>query len=124
MKFNYRIWLYTEDNNSKVFGKGPYDLLNAVNKYGSLTQAAKNLGISYTKAFTIIKEIEKNLGFKLLNKQAGGINGGKSEITEEAILLLVHYESFIEEANIELNKIYEKNFGDFNTKLENLSRNK
>lgn len=124
MNFNYRIWLYTEDNNSKVFGKGPYELLKAVNKYGSLTQAAKYLGISYTKAFTIIKEIEKNLGFKLLNKQAGGTGGGKSEITEEATLLIEHYEHFIEEANKELHKIYEKNFGDFNAKLNYLSRNK
>ena len=124
MKFNYRIWLYTENNNSKVFGKGPYDLLKAVNKYGSLTQAAKNLGISYTKAFTIIKEIEKSLGFKLLNKQVGGTGGGKSEITKEAMLLIEHYESFIEEANKELHNIYEKNFGDFNTKLKNLSRDK
>ena len=103
----YKIWI---DDGGKVFGKGPYDLLAGVRKKGSLSEAAKTLSMSYNKAFTLIKDIEKRLGYKLIVTKAGGNKGGGSVITEEAEDLMKRYDNFINECDESLDSIFKKHF--------------
>ncbi len=72
------------NGSEKVFGEGPLELMIQIDKIGSISRAAKQLGISYSKAHKIIKNSEQNLGFKLLDKKTGGKNGGGSSLTERA----------------------------------------
>ena len=88
----YRLWL---DANGKAFGKGPYELLTAVSQYGSLNEAAKKLGMSYSKAWKLVNMIEDRLGFTLLYREAGGSGGGGSYLTPEAEEFLRKYKKFI-----------------------------
>lgn len=122
MKFNYKIWLCTDNNSQKLFGKGPYQLLSGVIKYGSLRKSATDLGISYSKAFNTIKQIENSIGFTLLDKHVGGVNGGKSEVTPEALLLMDYYEKFTNAVNIQLEKVYDDVFADFEENLTHLKK--
>ena len=106
-QLKYKIWL---ENDGKVFGKGPYELLKGIKKFGSLSESAKNIKMSYNKAFNLMKDIEKRLGYSLIKAKTGGSGGGGSQLTEEAEVLMMKYEDFIDECDAELHKIFLKYF--------------
>ncbi|NRR74944.1 LysR family transcriptional regulator [Tetragenococcus halophilus] len=54
------------------FGPGVLDVLNLVNENGSLSQAAKEMGMSYNKAWRIVQKAEKLWGKKLIVSKIGG----------------------------------------------------
>ena len=108
MKAKCKLWL---DNNGKVFGKGPFILLKEVEKCGSLSEAAKNIGMSYNKAHGLVKSIEKNLGIKLLIKKIGGVNGGSSTLTPEAKEMIDSYSKFQQDCEDYIEKSYKIHFG-------------
>ena len=89
MKVIYKVWL---DNNGKAFGEGPYELLKRVEQTQSLHQAANQMGMAYSKAWTILRTMERRLGFPLLDRKVGGRSGGGSQITPRAKNLMKHYE--------------------------------
>jgi molybdate transport system regulatory protein len=107
LQLKYKIWI---DDEGKIFGKGPYQLLKGVKEKGSLSESAKNLNMSYNKAFNLIKDIENRLGYKLILTKSGGSKGGGSSITEDAEALMEKYDAFIKECNESLNLIFEKHF--------------
>lgn len=107
LQVKYKIWL---DDEGIIFGKGPYNLLLGVKDKGSLSEASKDMGMSYNKAHKLIKNIEKRLGFKLLVSKAGGSKGGGSMLTEEAEKLMLEYEKFIAECEESLGDIFKKHF--------------
>ena len=108
MKVRYKIWL---DNNGKAFGEGPYELLKRVEKSNSLHEAAHQMGMSYSKAWGLIRTLEDRLGFVLLERKAGGISGGGSQLTCEARNLMKHYDRFHKDVKEALEKIFLKHFG-------------
>jgi len=107
MKVAYKVWL---DNNGKAFGDGPYELLKRVEKTKSLHQAANQMGMSYSKAWRLIRTMEERLGFSLLKRKAGGHSGGGSMVTSEAKELMEHYERFRRDVKVAIEKIYRKHF--------------
>jgi molybdate transport system regulatory protein len=108
MKIGYKVWL---DNNGKAFGDGPYELLKRVDETHSLHRAAKEMGMAYSKAWRLIRTLEKRLGFPLLERKIGGQFGGGSLVTPKARMLMNHYQQFQEEVKKGLDKIYQKHFG-------------
>jgi len=108
MKVAYKVWL---DNNGKAFGDGPYKILKKVQKTNSLHKAANQMGMSYSKAWRLICNLEERLGFVLLERRAGGQSGGGSQVTPMAKDLMKHYEQFQKDVKIALEKIYKKHFG-------------
>lgn len=108
-KLRSKIWF---ENNGKVFGDGPFELLQRVDEMGSLRKAAADMKMSYRQAWDLIKMVEKNLHFPLLEKQAGGKQGGGSCLTKKGKNLMLRYKDFRQEANISLEKIYNKHFHD------------
>ena len=90
MEIKSKIWI--ESEGKPVFGRGRRFLLEAIDKYGSINQAAKEINISYRKAWGYIKAMEERLGFKLIERQTGGKNGGGATLTEEAKKFLTNYE--------------------------------
>jgi molybdate transport system regulatory protein len=109
MKAACKIWL--RKKNEKVFGQGPCELLKQVEKTDSLHEAARQIGMSYNKAWRLIRLMEKRLGFPLLEKQVGGQSGGGSQVTPGAKDLIERYERFETDAMKAIEKAYEKHFG-------------
>ncbi|MEM2889429.1 MAG: LysR family transcriptional regulator [Candidatus Bathyarchaeia archaeon] len=85
-----KIW-FVNENNEAILGEGLVSLLRAIEKYGSILVASKNLGMSYRYALHRISLAEKRLGFKLVKRHRGGIAGGSSELTMEGKRLIVMY---------------------------------
>lgn len=86
-----KIWI--EADGEPVFGRGRRFLLEAIDAHGSLSKAAEEVDISYRKAWCHIKAMEERLGVKLVNRQAGGRNGGGASLTQDARMFLKKYEA-------------------------------
>ena len=86
--------ILVDKDDEKFFGNGPMMLLQGVEKYGSLSSSARQMGMSYSKANKLIRNSEKALGFKLLETQSGGKNGGSSVLSKKAKIFLSMYKEF------------------------------
>ncbi len=84
-----KIWI--EVGGEPVFGRGRRFLLEAIDAHGSINRAAQEVDISFRKAWGYIKAMEDRLGVKLVERQAGGRNGGGALLTGEARHFLKKY---------------------------------
>jgi molybdate transport system regulatory protein len=109
MKIIYKIWL--ENERGRAFGEGPYRLLRGIQETGSLRKAAFAMGLAYKKARFLITGCERSLGFALTRRKIGGVTGGGSEVTAEAVELMRKHEKLRAEAERTLVEAYEKHFG-------------
>ena len=75
---NIEISLIRED---KIFDKNVAMLLHMIEYDGTVKGACEKMRISYSKAWNMLSEFEKNLGFDLVNRLAGGEYGGASRLT-------------------------------------------
>jgi len=95
------------------FGPGVVTLLNFTKEFESLNGAAKEMNLSYSKAYKMIKIAEKALGFKLLDRKIGGIGGGGSSLTPECVEFLDKYTAFDKEVNLFSNELFNKYFENY-----------
>ncbi len=105
-----RIRLAKEDI---FFGPGVVTLLTLTKEFESLNGAAKEMNLSYTKAYKMIKVAEKALGFKLLDRKIGGVGGGGSSLTPECVEFLEQYIAFDKEINSISNELFNKYFKNY-----------
>lgn len=77
------LWLDTEDG--VFFGTGRAQLLEEIDRCGSLKKAAEAMGISYRAAWGKLKQTEQVLGVQLV--QVRGSNKAGYELTEDGRLL-------------------------------------
>lgn len=105
--FNLKLKLVVNDS---LFGPGVIRIMELVKETNSLSQAYRIMGLSSSKGWKIIKNTEEKLGFPLFNTVIGGRGGGRSELSEEGEELLRRYKAFMEELNIEAERLYKKHF--------------
>ena len=92
-KINPIFKLWFEVNGKYIFGEGTYKLLERIKEEGSLSAAAKTSGMSYRYAWGLIKDVEEHLGRPIVKTRRGGKHGGKTELTDTGILLVVNYKN-------------------------------
>lgn len=93
-----------------VIGPGLAQLLHGVERSGSLRQAAADMGMSYSKAWTHVRRAETICGAKLTAPSAGGEGGGGSKLTKEGLWLLHAYDHFASEADQAVSRLMDKYF--------------
>ncbi len=71
-----------------VINEEGFRLLFEIEREQSIVTAAKNMNISYRKAWGLLRDIEFVLGFSLVDKKRGGKAGGRTTFTPEGKLLL------------------------------------
>jgi molybdate transport repressor ModE-like protein len=81
-----KVWLETEGH--YVFGFGVAEILQAVDRAGSIKQAATDLGLSYRYVWGRIKDAERALSRQLVEAHVGGAGTRRSSLTSEARRLL------------------------------------
>ena len=59
-----------------AFGPGKAELLEALDQTGSITRAAHLLDMSYMRAWTLIRTMNRCFGEPLVNSVRGGTQGG------------------------------------------------
>jgi len=96
------IWI--ECNGERLFGPGPVELLERINETGSINQAAKQMQMSYKKAWEIINMLNTQAAQPLVVTQTGGSSGGGSMITDEAKAVVAWYRELRERFAVLLKK--------------------
>ena len=107
LHYGMTLRLYTE---GKVFGPGVAELLETVRETRSLRSAAMRMDMAYSKAWKVIQEAEKGMGFPLLDTVTGGRQGGGATLTPEAETLLRRFRAFEQECREAADAAYEKYF--------------
>ncbi|MCO5269941.1 MAG: LysR family transcriptional regulator [Brumimicrobium sp.] len=89
-----KIWI--KSNNESFLGQGRIDLLRNIEKFGSISKAAKEMKMSYKKAWGLVNSMNSNFTKPLVIGEAGGVNGGGSCLSKTGKHLVHIYDSIIE----------------------------
>ena len=82
LEIRSKIWI--ERRGEVVLSEWRVELLEAIDAKGSLSRAAEALEIPYRTAWERVKATEGEVGFRLLDSESGGADGGGSRLTAEA----------------------------------------
>jgi molybdate transport system regulatory protein len=102
----------------KFMGIGVLWLLTELNKQGSLRSAAKELGISYSKAYSMIRNLEQELGTSVIERRKGGAEHVGSSLTPFGVQFLDLYDSF----QVQAKELLLSPFKHFSDKVEELMK--
>jgi len=97
--------------NELVFGPGILQFLELVSRSGSMQTACRQMHISYSKGLKMISLAEKETGLALLERHAGGSEGGISFLTPEGKDFIDRYSSMKDELDRYAAKLFEQYFG-------------
>jgi molybdate transport system regulatory protein len=75
-----RIWL--EKGGKTFISWGRVVLLERIAQEGSISAAARSMGMSYSHAWNLVEEMNCLAGEVLVEKQTGGRSGGSARLTE------------------------------------------
>lgn len=113
---NLKVKLYLESDKGKFMGIGVLWLLEKVKACGSLRSAASELGISYSKAFRMVQNLETELGVEVLERKRGGMQRSGASLTKFGEDFICLYDTFQRECKV----LLDKPFYDFSNKLDSL----
>jgi molybdate transport system regulatory protein len=89
VKVNGSLWL--EAGGEHFLGPGPVELLERIAETGSISNAAKEMKMSYKKAWEIVNRLNAHMTSPVVIPQAGGEKGGGSILTPEALELIKYH---------------------------------
>lgn len=110
LKLRSSQWIVDENDNI-IIGKGRMEILENIEKTGSINQAAKIMKMSYKAVWSKIKSTEKHLNAKIVH--ADKKNG--TCLSEEGKKLLEQYKLLKEKCTIADDKIFISIFETLNT---------
>lgn len=80
------IWI--EGPNGTLIGFGRMKLLANIQKFGSISEAARSMNMSYRQAWESVDAMNKESRKALVTTSSGGVGGGGAKITEEGVRIL------------------------------------
>ncbi len=90
LRIRAKSWL--EKDGAFLVGEGRARLLSLVEETGSISEAAKRMGMSYRHAWGTIKGISESAGERIVQSERGGTGGGRTTLTERGREILSAYE--------------------------------
>lgn len=75
-----RIWIEGEDGT--FLGCGRVELLDRIERLGSISQAARSMNMSYRHAWELVNSINRQAEAPLVETSVGGKKGGGARLTE------------------------------------------
>ena len=89
-RVNGSLWI--EGAEQRFFGPGPVELLEGIERTGSISKAAKAMGMSYKKAWEIVNRLNTMAAAPFVATTIGGEDGGGSSISAEAKEMIAWYQ--------------------------------
>ena len=105
LKLRSSLWIVDENNNI-ILGKGRMEILENIERTGSMNQAAKKMKMSYKAVWSKIKTTEKNLNAKIVH--ADRKDG--TRLSREGKELIKKYKLLINECMSSDDKIFDSIF--------------
>jgi molybdenum ABC transporter molybdate-binding protein len=90
------VWL--ERAGRTVLGKGRFELLEAIDCWHSISEAARRLGMSYRRAWLLVQSVNEAAGEPLVTAATGGSHGGGAQLTalgKQALVLFREFQDHI-----------------------------
>jgi len=107
--FSVKSRLWIEGKNGTFLGNGRIQLLEKIAKTGSINRAAKEIHMSYRKAWLLIADMNKQTSEPYVIKSTGGKGGGGTEVTKAGLHAIKEFNALNEKCqsflNSELSKL-------------------
>ena len=104
---HYKIWMSDKDE-KWILGDGKWQILKLIEEKGSIKGACDELGYTYRRTWGNLKKIEQFFGFPLLEKQRGGSDGGRTQLTPEGKKLVKAFDHFHDSVDSVIQEGFEK----------------
>lgn len=92
-----------------AMGPGKAKLLDAIDACGSISSAAKQMHMSYRRAWELVDVMNKSFNQPLVSSSPGGHHGGGAQLTQFGRFILKSYQDLLAKAHaaaeVELNQI-------------------
>lgn len=92
------------------FGPEMAQFLMLIEHAGSMQTACRQMNMSYSKGFKLLKNAENQMGYPLLITQSGGTEGGFSQLTPKAVDLMEKYMALEKELKGKAEELFKKYF--------------
>lgn len=86
-----KIQLYSGDE--RAFGPGRAQLLEAIDREGSISAAGRSLGMSYRYAWLLVDSMNRCFRDRLVETAAGGRRGGGAQLSVAGRRVLAAYQA-------------------------------
>jgi len=80
---NFRGLIWISRGNATFLGHGRVALLERIKEFGSISEAAKSMDMSYKHAWDLVDSMNRQARKPLVIKSTGGRGGGGATLTEE-----------------------------------------
>lgn len=94
--FSLKLRLHLGD--AIALGPGKVALLEALQHTGSISSAARSMGMSYRRAWLLVDTMNQCFKEPLVTTVTGGKGGGGAEVTEAGLAVLAHYRAMEQQA--------------------------
>lgn len=81
-----------------AMGPGKAALLEAIRDTGSISQAARSLGMSYRRAWLLVDAMNQSFVEPLVTASTGGEGGGGARVTDFGLAVLEDYQAMVRKA--------------------------
>ena len=98
MKPHLRFRMRVNVGDTIAIGPGKIALLEAIRTEGSISAAARHLGMSYRRAWLLLDEINRSLKTPAATSGDNGVNGGGSTLTPTGEEFVALYRSIEQKA--------------------------
>jgi molybdate transport system regulatory protein len=79
-----------------ILGPGKVDLLEAIARKGSISGAAREMDMSYRRAWLLVEELNQIFARPLVVAAPGGARGGGAQVTEFGLEVAAAYRRIVE----------------------------
>jgi molybdate transport system regulatory protein len=86
-----RLTIRIDFDNGQQIGHGKIRLLELIAAHGSISHAAREMGMSYRRAWLLVDELNKAFCEPLALTQTGGSKGGGADLTKLGKAVVAHY---------------------------------
>jgi len=109
MKARFKLWI-EDDRGEKLLGIGLVEILETIDRLGSINRASKELKMSYRACWGKIKDMERRLGKTMVETSIGGGKKRGATLTSEAQSLVAKYNRIQQSASEYINHQFDKIF--------------
>lgn len=109
MEIKVKVWI-EDENRNLIFGSGKNEILRFIDQTGSISEAAKKVGMNYKKAWSHIKILEEYIEDDLVITRKGRGEYSGTRLTSKARELIFLYKTLDEDIKNYSKKRFEELF--------------
>jgi molybdate transport system regulatory protein len=86
-----RLTLRIDFDEDRAIGPGKIKLLELIDKHGSISEAGRQMGMSYRRAWVLVDNLNHCFRMPVVASQTGGQHGGGASLTNFGHAVVQHY---------------------------------